>query len=68
MQCHTPTGSITTNLKVNILFILPEITGTKIVTWNFHVDDSAKVRYDMILGIYPLTAILLDITLSDHVI
>ena len=68
MQLHTPVGSITTNIKVNILFILPGITATKIVTWNFHVDDSAKVRYDMILGRYPLIALVLDIKLSDHVI
>ena len=67
MQCHTPAGSITTNIKVNILFIPPEITGTRILTWNFHVDDSAKVRYDMILCRYPFTALLLDIKLSDNV-
>ena len=68
MQCHTTAGSININIKVNILFILPEITRIKIVTWNFHVDVSAKVRYYMILGRYPLTDLLLDIKLSDHII
>ena len=50
MQFHTQVGSITKNLKVNIDFTLPELSATKTVTWNFHVDDSAKGRYNIILG------------------
>ena len=43
-------GNITTNLKVKIYFNLPENSAPKIVMWDCHVDDSAKGRYDMILG------------------
>ena len=57
MQWHTQVGIITNNIKVEIYFTLPEISATKIVTWNFHVDDSAKGGYDMILGRYLLTAL-----------
>ena len=52
MQCHTQAGKITTNLKVEIDFTLPELSATKIGTWTCHLDDSAKSRYDMILGRY----------------
>ena len=54
MQWHTQAVSITKNLKVKIDLTLPKISATKIVTWNCHVDDSAKGRYDMILGRYIL--------------
>ena len=54
MQCHTQEGKITTNLKVKIDFTSPELSRTKIVTWNCRVDDSSKGRYDMILGRYIL--------------
>ena len=50
MQWHTQVGKITTNIKVKIGFTLSEPSVPKIVTWSFHVDDSAKVRYDMIIG------------------
>ena len=50
MQWHTQVGIITTNLKVEIYFISPELSAEKIVTWNFNADDSAKGRYDIILG------------------
>ena len=43
-------GKITTNLKVKIDFTLPALSTTEIVMWKFHVDESAKSRYDMILG------------------
>ena len=56
MQCHTKAGSINTNLEVNIYFTLPELSATKIVTYIYHVDDSAKGRYDIILGRDLLTA------------
>ena len=41
---------------------------TKIVTWDYHVDDSAKGRYDVILGRYLLTALGLNLKLYDLVI
>ena len=48
-------GNINTNLKVNIYFTLPDLSAMKIVTWNVHVDYSAKGRCDIILGGYLLT-------------
>ena len=53
---HTQAGSINTNLKIKIYLTLPEISATNIATWNFHVDNSAKGRYDTILGRDLLTA------------
>ena len=38
------------------------------MTWNCHVDDSAKGRYDMILGRNLLTAFGMNLKLSEHVI
>ena len=64
MQWHIQAGKTTTNLKVEIDFTLPELRATKIVTWNWHVDDSAKIRYDMILGRDLLTVLVLNIYLS----
>ena len=55
MQCNTQSSIITTNIKVKIYFNLPEIRATKNMTWNCHVDESAKGRYYMILGRYILT-------------
>ena len=51
MQWHMQEGNITNNIKVDIYFTLPELSATKIMTWNCHVDESANGRYDMILGI-----------------
>ena len=42
MQWNTQAGNITTNLKVKIDFTLPALSATNVVTWNCHVDDSAK--------------------------
>ena len=50
MQWNTQARNIMTNLKVKIDFTLPALSATNVVTWNFQVDDSAKGRYDMILG------------------
>ena len=68
MQWQTQAVSVTANLKVRIYFNLPELSATKIMKWNCHMDDSAKVRYDTILGIYILTALGLNLKFSDHVI
>ena len=68
MKWHTQAGSITTNLKLNIDFTLPELSATKIVTWNCHVDDSAKGIYDIILGRYIWTGLGLNLKLSDSAI
>ena len=68
MQWNTQAGSITTNVKVKTAFTLPDLSATKTVMWNCHVDDSTKARYDMILGRYILTAFWLNLECSDHII
>ena len=68
MHWNTQAGKITTNLKVKIYSTLPELSATKIVTWNCHVGDCAKCRYDMILSRNLLTDLSLNLKLSDHVI
>ena len=50
IQCHTQAGNITTNIKVKVYFTVPTLSVTNIVTWKYNVNDSAKSRYDMILG------------------
>ena len=61
MQWHIKEGNITTNLKVRIDSTLPELRATKIMTWNFHVGESTKGVYDMILGRDILTDLLLTL-------
>ena len=68
MQWQTQAGKITTNSKVNIDFILPELSAMKIVMQGCHVDDSVKGRYDMILGRDILTSLVLNLKLSNNVI
>ena len=51
IQWNTQAGNITTNIKVEVDFTLTTLSTKNIVTWNFHMDDSAKGRYNMILGI-----------------
>ena len=50
MQWNIQARNITTNLKVKIGFTLPALSATNAITWNCHVYDSAKGRYDIILG------------------
>ena len=50
MQWNTQDGNITTNIKVEIEFASPEISTTNVMTWKCHMYDSAKGRYNMILG------------------
>ena len=44
------------------------LSATNAVTWKFHVDDSAKGRYYMILDRYLLTKLGLNLKISEHVI
>ena len=68
IQCHKQAGNITTNIKVKIYFTLPALSATNFVTWRWHVDDSAKVRYDMILGWDQLPELGLNLKFYEHVI
>ena len=68
MQWHTQAVNITTNLKVKVYFTSPALIVTNTVTWNFHVHDSAKVRYDMILGRDLLTELVFNLEIFKHFI
>ena len=68
MQWYMQSCSTTTNLNIKIDFVLPELSTTKIVAWNCHADESAKVIYSMILDRFLLTALGLNLKLSYHVI
>ena len=57
MKRNMQAVNITTNMKVKIFFTFPELRTTKILMWNFNIDDFANGRYDMILGRYILTSI-----------
>ena len=50
-------GNLTTNQKVKVYFFLLYFGMIKIVTWEWHVYDSAESGYDMILGEDLLTAL-----------
>ena len=54
----------TTSAKVNVEFCLTEFVATKIVTCKCHIAKSTNSRYDMILGIYLLTALVLYLKFS----
>ena len=68
MQWRTQAVNIATDIKVKIYFTLPELSTKEIMTWKFHMDVSAKVRYDIILGRDLLTYIGLNPEFSEHVI
>ena len=68
MRWHTQTGNITTNMKVEIYFNLPEFSTTEIIQCNCYVDDSDKYRYDMILGRDILTVLGLNLKHSEQFI
>ena len=53
---------------MNIYFLLPEFSATKIVTWKFHVDESTNGIYDTILGRDLLTALGLDFKFHDKIV
>ena len=68
MQWYTQAVNITNNNKVGVDFSIPALSTKKFVTWIFHVDYSARGRYDMILGRYLLTELGLILNLFDHVV
>ena len=50
IEWHMQAGNITTYFKVKVDFTLPVLIVMNVVTCNFHLDYSAKGRYDIILG------------------
>ena len=54
-------GKFVTSKNMNVDIFLPEFSGTKIVTWKCHIDNSTNGRYDMILGRYLITALEVDL-------
>ena len=52
MQFHTQASNITTNPRVKIYLTLLELSATKHLTWNCHVNEHTKVIYYMILVRY----------------
>ena len=68
MQSHTQAGNITNNHKVEVYFTLPALSAKNVMTWKYHVYDSSKGRYDMILGRDILIELILNLKFSEHVI
>ena len=57
-------GELTTSLKLKVDFCLPELSTTKIVSWEYHVDNKNSSRYDMILDRDLLIALGMDLKFS----
>ena len=68
MQWHTQAKNIATDLKVKVYFTLSTLNAENFVAWNCRVDESAKGRYDMILGQDILTELVLNLKFSEHII
>ena len=68
MQWHMQAGNITTNIDVKVDFVLPSLSATGFLMWKFHVNDSYKGRYYMILVQDILTELGLNLKFSDHFI
>ena len=68
MRWHTQAVSITNNHKVKVDFTLLALSSKNAVTCKFHVNDSAKGKYDVILKQDLLTEIGLNLRFSEHVI
>ena len=45
MQWNIQAVNITTNLQIKVYFTLPALSASNVVTWNCHMYDSAKSRY-----------------------
>ena len=50
MQWYTQDGNITTHLKNKVDFTLPALSMKNVAMWKYHVDESSKRIYDIILG------------------
>ena len=49
VQWYVQAKNITTNIKVKVFLTLPALSTTNVVIWRYHLDDSTKGRYNMIL-------------------
>ena len=49
-------------------FWILESNATKRMTWKFHIDESTNGRYNMILGRYLITTLVLDLKFFDNFI
>ena len=67
-MCQTQAGKFATNEMATVDFCLSELNATKIVTRKFHVKDSTEIRYNIFLGIDLITALVLDLKFSGHII
>ena len=52
---------------MTIEFCLPEFSARKTVTWKFQVGEFTNSIYDMILGRYLLTTLVLDLKFNENV-
>ena len=52
-------------MEVKVYFKLPELNVTKIMTWEYNVDNSTKGRYDMVLGMYLLTVLGINLKIPS---
>jgi hypothetical protein len=53
-----------TNYESLLYFKFPELSTSKVVTWQAHIDDktsSREVVYDMIMGMYLMTSIIITV-------
>ena len=50
IQWNAQSGNITANINIKVNFTLPALNAMNVVTWKFHMDDSAKGRYHFLLG------------------
>ena len=66
-RTHKPKISLII-LILNFYFTLPACSATNVVTWNCHVDDSDKGRYNKNLGHDLLKYLGLNLKLSEHII
>ena len=68
MQSQTQARNTTTNFKFKVYFTLPALSVKNVVMRKCRVYDSARDRYDMILGRYILTELGLNQNKIKHVI
>ena len=68
MQWHMQAQNFTTDIKIKVDITLPALSAMNSVMCKFHMNDSARGRYDMILGQDILTELGLYLIFSEHVI